>query len=93
MTRMVQCVKLRRELPGLKYPPFKGALGKRIFESVSEEAWKLWLRHSTMVINEYRINPTEPAGQKVLREQVERFLFGEGETPSPGGGVPGLGGG
>jgi len=79
---MVNCIKLKKELPGLKYPPLKGELGQRIFEQVSEEAWKLWIKHSTMVINEYRLNPVEPAGQKVLREQLERFFFGEGgDTP------------
>ena len=83
MVRMVHCVKLGQELPGLKYPPFKDELGRRIFESISEEAWKMWLKQSTMVINEYRLNPTDPAGQKILREQVEKFLFGGGDGPPP----------
>ncbi len=83
MARMVHCAKLGKELPGLKYPPLKGELGRRIYESISEEAWKMWLKHSTMVINEFRINPTDPAGQKVLREQIEKFLFGGGTEPPP----------
>lgn len=78
MTRMVNCVKLGKELPGLKYPPFKGELGARIYHEVSEQAWKEWLGHSTMVINEYRLNPSEPEAQKILRKQLEDFLFGPG---------------
>ena len=87
MTRMVMCVKLGRELPGLNYAPFKGELGQRIYDHVSEEAWRLWLRHSTMVINEYRLNPSEPEAQKILAEQLERFLFGDGGE-APEGYVP-----
>ncbi len=83
MTRMVNCIKLGRELPGLKHPPMKGELGKRIFEQVSEEAWKQWLKHSTMLINEYRLNPSDPEAQKTLRAELEKFFFGGGSAPPP----------
>jgi Fe-S cluster biosynthesis and repair protein YggX len=87
MTRMVKCAKLGQELPGLAYPPFKGELGRRIYENISEQAWKSWLGHSTMVINEYRLNPSEPDAQKILRQQLEDFLFGSGAS-KPEGYVP-----
>jgi Fe-S cluster biosynthesis and repair protein YggX len=87
MSRMVMCQKLGRELPGLTFPPMKGELGQRIFDHISDEAWKLWLKHSTMVINEYRLNPSEPEAQKVLREQLEKFLF-SGGAQAPEGYVP-----
>lgn len=84
MSRMVFCVKLGQEAPGLDFPPMKGELGQRIYNEISAEAWKGWLRHSTMVINELRLNPSEPEGQKVLREQLEQYLFGDGIAPPPG---------
>ena len=84
MSRTVQCAKLNAQLPGLDYPPVKGELGRRIFETISAEAWKQWLKHSTMVINEMRLNPSEPEGQGVLREQMEKFLFGGGVRPPEG---------
>ena len=84
MTRMVDCAKFGKNLPGLEYAPIKGELGQRIYEHVSQEAWKLWLKHSTMVINEYRLNPTEPEAQKILRQQMEQFFFGEGAQLPPG---------
>src|SRR3990172_6137218 len=40
--RMVFCVKLQQELPGLDAPPWPGPLGQRIYEQVSEEAWMMW---------------------------------------------------
>src|SRR2546423_940854 len=46
MPRMVKCVKLGRELPGLNEPPFDTELGQKIYENVSAEAWKMWAEHS-----------------------------------------------
>ena len=81
MTRMVQCVKLGREAEGLKTQPYPGELGKRIFENVSQPAWQMWLRHQTMIINEYRISPVDPRARKMLEEEMERFFFGDGSAP------------
>jgi Fe-S cluster biosynthesis and repair protein YggX len=82
MTRMVQCVKLNKEAEGLAWQPYPGELGKRIFENVSKEAWDMWMRQQTMLINEYRLNPLDPKSRKFIEEQMEKFFFGEGaETP------------
>jgi Fe-S cluster biosynthesis and repair protein YggX len=85
--RMVMCVKFGREMPGLDRIPWKGDIGKRIYESVSKEAWKLWLEHSKMIMNEYRLNPLDPGSQKVMEDQMEMFFFGEG-AKLPEGYVP-----
>ena len=78
MARMVNCVKLGREAEGLDFPPVPGALGKRIFDSVSKEAWQQWIRMQTMIINENRLNLADAAHRKYLAEQVEKHFFGEG---------------
>ncbi|MEX2163214.1 MAG: oxidative damage protection protein [Sulfuricaulis sp.] len=54
MARMVKCIKLGRETEALDFPPYPGALGKRIFENVSKEAWKQWLEHQKTLVNENR---------------------------------------
>ena len=66
MTRMVQCVKLGREAEGLDRPPYPGDLGKRIFENVSKEAWKAWMRYQTMLVNENRLNLAEERARMPL---------------------------
>ncbi|MGB8347931.1 MAG: oxidative damage protection protein [Ktedonobacteraceae bacterium] len=76
MPRMVQCVKLGRELPGLEKPPFPGELGKRIFDNVSQQAWEMWPAQSTIIINHYGLNMADPSARKFLREQMEEFFFG-----------------
>lgn len=77
-TRMVMCVKFGKELPGLDRVPWKGELGKRIYENVSKDAWKLWIEHSKMVMNEFRLNPLDPNSMKIIEEQMEQFFYGEG---------------
>jgi Fe-S cluster biosynthesis and repair protein YggX len=84
MSRTVQCVVLKREAPGLDRPPYPGDLGKRIFENVSKEAWAGWLKHQTMLINEYRLTPIEPKARKFLESEMEKFFFGAGSQAPEG---------
>lgn len=90
MTRMVNCVKLGKQAAALKAQPYPGELGKRIFENVCAEAWQMWLKHQTMIINEYRLSPIDPKARKLLEGEMEKFFFGagaskpEGYTPPPG---------
>jgi Fe-S cluster biosynthesis and repair protein YggX len=84
---MVNCVKLGREAEGLDRPPYPGALGQRIFEHVSKQAWADWLKHQTMLINENRLSPMDPKARAFLEEQMEKYFFGEG-AEMPEGYVP-----
>jgi Fe-S cluster biosynthesis and repair protein YggX len=84
MARMVQCIKLGKELEGLDKPPIKGELGQRVFENVSKEAWKMWVEHSTMIVNEYRLELGTPHATKVWLTELERFFFGEGSSKPEG---------
>ena len=76
--RIVHCVKFDKDLPGLDRIPWKGEIGKRVYDSVSKDAWKLWIEHSKMVMNEYRLNPLDPNSMKIMEEQMEQFFFGAG---------------
>ncbi|HEX7375409.1 MAG TPA: oxidative damage protection protein [Steroidobacteraceae bacterium] len=80
MARNVFCVYLKREAPGLERIPYPGDLGKRIYENISAEAWQAWLKHQTMLLNEYRLTPIEPKARKFLVEEMEKFLFGGGSA-------------
>jgi Fe-S cluster biosynthesis and repair protein YggX len=91
VTRTVQCVFLQREAPGLDRQPYPGALGKRIYEQVSKEAWMKWIGHQTMLINENRLSPVEPKARKFLESEMEKFLFGAGSQKPEGYVEPGRG--
>ncbi|HYB50304.1 MAG TPA: oxidative damage protection protein [Burkholderiaceae bacterium] len=83
MARMVHCIKLGRESEGLDFPPVPGAIGKRIFENVSKEAWQQWQRHQTMLVNENRLNLADARAREYLRTQMEEYFFGAGgDTPA-----------
>ena len=78
MARMVNCVKLGREAEGMDFPPLPGELGKRVFESVSKEAWQGWLRYQTMLINENRLSLADARARQYLAQQMEAYSFGPG---------------
>ena len=74
MARKVHCVLLKREAEGLDYLPYPGELGKRIYDSISKEAWAQWVAHQTMLINENRLTPIEPKARAFLVAEMEKFL-------------------
>ena len=87
MARMVKCVKLGKEAEGLDYPTYPGELGKRIYDNVSKEAFELWKKHQTMLVNENRLNLADARARQYLARQMEQFFFGTG-ADKPVGYVP-----
>ena len=81
--RMIHCKKLKKELPGLESPPFNSILGENIYNSISKEAWELWLEQQTMLINEYRLNLIEKSSVDFLQSELKRFLFEDISSPPP----------
>ena len=71
MSRIIHCVKLEKDCEGLDFPPIPGELGKKIWENVSKEAWNEWIKHQTMLVNEYRLNLSDIRARKYLAEQME----------------------
>lgn len=87
MARIVNCIKLGREAEGLDFQTYPGELGKRIFENVSKEAWNEWVKHQTMLVNEYRLNLSDIKARQYLASQLESYFFGGG-AEQPAGYVP-----
>jgi Fe-S cluster biosynthesis and repair protein YggX len=81
---MVFCLKLQKELPGLDAPPWPGALGQRIYEHISQDAWDQWEERMKMILNEYRLLPFQKEAQALVAKQMEEFFFGEHAAPPPG---------
>ena len=87
MARMVKCIKLGREAEGFDFPPYPGELGKlgkRIFDNVSKEAWKLWLEQQKMLANENRLNLADKKARDYLAQQLENHFFGSGADVAAG---------
>ena len=78
MAREVFCGYFQKELEGLDRPPYPGEIGQRIYNSVSKQAWQMWIEHQTMLINENKLSMVNPESRKYLQEEMIKFFFGEG---------------
>ncbi|WP_438864689.1 oxidative damage protection protein [Neptunicella sp.] len=87
MSRTVSCQYLKKDAEGLDFQLYPGELGKRIFDNISKEAWALWQKKQTMLINEKKLNMMDAEHRKFLEGAMQDFLFEgkdvevEGYTP------------
>jgi len=79
MPRVVNCLVLGQEAPGLERVPYPGELGQRIYENVSAEGWNQWVERQTMIINENGLSTIDPASLAVLEQHMLGFIFKEGD--------------
>ncbi len=77
MSKKILCKKLNKELPALEMPPMPGAKGIEIMNSISKEAWELWKSHQTTLINEKRLDMSNPENRQWLQEQMDKFFNNE----------------
>ncbi|WP_445773901.1 oxidative damage protection protein [Shewanella sp.] len=87
MARTVQCLHLNKSADGLDFQLYPGELGKRIYDNISKEAWGLWQKKQTMLINEKKLNMMNIDDRKFLEAQMLSFLF-EGKDVEIEGYVP-----
>ena len=84
MSRTVFCEYLNKEAPGLDFQLYPGDLGKKIFNSISKEAFALWQAKQIMLINEKKLNMMNPEHRQFLEAQMEAFLFNGEEVEIEG---------
>ena len=85
--RIVKCIKLGVELPGLDAPPTPTELGKKVYENVSKQAWQEFLEFFKMVVNEYRLDLTSPMADQVFEQKIQEYFFTD-DYSMPEGYVP-----
>ena len=82
--RKIFCAKFQREMEGLDEIPFEGhPLGRKIYDNISKEAWKMWVEQMKMLMNEYRLNLGTTQAQEFLIQQMDSYFFGEGAALPP----------
>ena len=81
---MVNCVILKKEAEGLDRAPYPGEIGQRILENASKEAWGMWMKQQTMLMNENKLSPMDPKHRQFLVEEMEKFFFGDGSAKVDG---------
>jgi len=55
-------------------PPMRGAIGKYIYAHFSQQTWNEWIRQGTKVINELRMDFSNPEHQKVYEQHMIEWL-------------------
>ena len=75
MTKKIKCIKIQKELDAMDFQPFPGELGKKIYENVSQIAWKEWLEKQKMLVNEYRLNLSDIKAREFLMKETEKYFF------------------
>ena len=84
MSHIVNCIILNQEAEGLKRAPWPGELGQRIYQQVSQLAWRDWMIHQTTLINEHRLNPLNPKDREFIAAEMEKYFFGGGSAKPEG---------
>ncbi len=79
MTRIVNCVVLKKEAEGLDKPPYPGELGLRIYDNVSKEGWTKWQERLVTLINENGLSTADPRNLETIEKHMLGFFFDEGD--------------
>ncbi|GIR47954.1 MAG: putative Fe(2+)-trafficking protein [Burkholderiaceae bacterium] len=74
MSRIIHCVKLEKDLEVLTFP-YSRESGKKIWENVSKEGWERWIKHQTMLVNEYRLNFSDIRARNIWLNKWKLIFF------------------
>ncbi|MEX2295296.1 MAG: oxidative damage protection protein [Gemmatimonadota bacterium] len=77
---LIHCRRCGEERPALVNPPFRNERGKRILASICSACWGDWLKHQTLLINHYGLDPRDPKAREFLYSQVDDVLLGDGQA-------------
>ena len=77
MSETIFCKKFKEDLPALQIPPMPGARGQELMSSISQKAWDEWKSHQTTLINEKRLDMSNPESREWLLVQMYKFINNE----------------
>jgi Fe-S cluster biosynthesis and repair protein YggX len=66
-----RCGQVRPRLPG---PPMRGEFGRLVYENTCAACWREGIGMGTKVINEMRLDLSDPRAQKVWDQNIREFL-------------------
>ena len=75
----VQCIKCGSEKPAMARPPFRAGtklaeLGTEIQSKICDACYRDWIAMSVKLVNELRLDTTDPRGQEMWLKQMRLFL-------------------
>lgn len=75
MKKIIFCNFFKKKLKKQNFQIYPGKLGKRIYEEISEKAWKVWIKKQTILINEQKLNMFNVEDRKKLENYMKKFFF------------------
>ncbi|MFW6058866.1 MAG: Fe(2+)-trafficking protein [Phycisphaeraceae bacterium] len=60
--------------PRLEDPPMRGPVGRFIYDHFGQETWRAWIAQGTKVINELRLDFSNPQHQEIYEEHMLEWL-------------------
>lgn len=70
----VTCSRCGEIKPGLERPPYPDAMGREIAEKICADCWDECKRMQVMVINENRLDLSDPRAHEILERSIREFL-------------------
>jgi len=70
----VSCCHCGQNAPKMEERPFKGELGEKVLAHVCQACWKEWVAMGTKVINELRLDFSNPEASKTYDSHMIEFL-------------------
>jgi Fe-S cluster biosynthesis and repair protein YggX len=78
LTGAIRCKRCGEDREPLERPPFRNERGERIKASICAGCWSAWLKHQTLLINHYGLDPRDPKSREFLYAQIDEVLLGGG---------------
>jgi tetratricopeptide (TPR) repeat protein len=75
-----RCGQVKPKLPG---QPFRGEFGKLVYENTCAQCWREAIGQGTKVINELRLDLSDPRAQKIWDANIREFLNLTDLAPTP----------
>ncbi|WP_343184015.1 oxidative damage protection protein [Buchnera aphidicola (Ceratovacuna keduensis)] len=75
MNKIIKCSFFKKKLKRLKKQEYPGKIGKKIYNKISEKAWKKWKLEEIKLINEKKLNMVHSSDIKKLENYMIKFLF------------------
>jgi len=75
----IHCRRCGQDAAPLPKAPFRNELGERVLAEICGGCWQEWLKHQTLLINHYGLDPRDKKARDFLYAQIEEVLF-DGES-------------
>ena len=70
----MHCLRCQKEGQEIAHLPLKGALGEEVKAKICSLCWGEWKIESVKIINDHRLNLSEPAARAFIATQMKIFL-------------------